>query len=167
MIHGDTTITEKDSSFHFENEKWRGLLTSQTIPKSVKSYGFEVKITKCDNMDTLMLGVQTENRIIVYQNYGYIHDGNNILDVGSPFGISDTITCSLRKIESEGTRHQIMFEKNGRKIGCMYPDVKGAKLRLFMGVEPDSNKKCMVDIECRMGNHIYSLDFGMYTLKHP
>ena len=169
LMDGDTTTIENGSSVDFNTDKWRGLLTAQSVPKSLKTLNFETKITQCTDKINYMMGIQTETCIIAYQNDGYIHDGVKIIDKGESFGLTDTISCHIQKIDSDPSRHQVMFAMNGFKVGFRYPDIKGNQVRFFFGLEPEREQKnqenVAVNVENKIGNNNYLLEFGKFIYR--
>ena len=164
MYNGDIRMTGNESILHFDTDKWHGVLSAQTIPKSLNRYSFEAKLTKGEDIATCMIGIQTETSIIVYQNDGYIHDGDSIIDEGESFGINDGFSCHFQKSTIDTSTYQIMFAKNGTKVGVRTPDVKGNRIRLFLGCQSSKEKNDTKEfvIHTNMGSCIYSLDFCKY-----
>ena len=104
----DTSITSNDGYLlQFSSDEWCTLLTSQAIPKSMKSYSWEVKINKCSANTDIGSGFFTDSDSIRYwSDSGNIEDGKEIVETTESSQVNDTLSFHMRRVYYAGVTLQ-------------------------------------------------------------
>ena len=131
------------------------LSTSQSIPKAVQSYSFDIELVNSSSNIKFSIGIKSDSSFVRYStDNGDIQEDENVIHKTEAAEPNTIISCHLQKLKYFGsTIQKCTFIKNETKLGTWY--VEGKHLRPSIWFHPTTDQSQTAEIKTCLESNKY------------
>lgn len=154
----------------FEDKNLCSISTSQPIPEGIKSYGFEIELSKCSNNALIAFGMKSDvDEIRYWSKDGVVESNGDYIETIDTYDQGAVVRCHFRQINYAGTAlQQCEFMCNEKNLGAWW--IEGKHLRPTIWFDPMDEAFEMAEVktkfdtnkqQCNLGNYISIFQCGI------